>query len=94
MGTGLGLPISRRLATLLDGRLEVKSVPGEGSVFTLHLPAEGQATIYDTEELDAKQVQNAAMTDGNGPPESPDEGSQKSSEKDSSQVAGEGVRVA
>ncbi|MDQ4080883.1 MAG: ATP-binding protein [Gemmatimonadota bacterium] len=37
-GTGLGLPISNRLATLLNGRLECRSVPGEGSTFTLFLP--------------------------------------------------------
>jgi signal transduction histidine kinase len=37
-GTGLGLPISNRLATLLNGRLECRSVPGEGSTFTLTLP--------------------------------------------------------
>jgi PAS domain S-box-containing protein len=37
-GTGLGLPISSRLATLLNGRLECRSVPGEGSTFTLTLP--------------------------------------------------------
>ena len=37
-GTGLGLPISRRLAQLLDGSLEVRSVPGQGSSFRLTLP--------------------------------------------------------
>jgi signal transduction histidine kinase len=38
-GTGLGLPISRRLAGLLGGRLEAESRPGEGSIFRLTLPA-------------------------------------------------------
>jgi len=37
-GTGLGLPISRRLAKLLDGSLTVSSVLGEGSTFRLVLP--------------------------------------------------------
>lgn len=37
-GTGLGLYISRRLAGMLGGRIEVVSRPGEGSVFTLVLP--------------------------------------------------------
>jgi signal transduction histidine kinase len=37
-GTGLGLPISRRLAELLGGRLEANSRPGEGSTFRFVLP--------------------------------------------------------
>jgi PAS domain S-box-containing protein len=37
-GTGLGLPVSRRLAERLRGRIEVASTVGAGSVFTLVLP--------------------------------------------------------
>jgi PAS domain S-box-containing protein len=42
-GTGLGLPISRRLATLLGGELSVSSEQGKGSRFTVTLPISGPA---------------------------------------------------
>lgn len=50
-GTGLGLPISRRLATLLDGSLEMESVLGEGSTFRLFLPREGTPRTVDVDEF-------------------------------------------
>ncbi|MFL5381550.1 MAG: GAF domain-containing sensor histidine kinase [Longimicrobiaceae bacterium] len=37
-GTGLGLAVTRQLATLLEGEVTLESEPGEGSVFTVRLP--------------------------------------------------------
>ena len=37
-GSGLGLHISRKIALLHGGNIDVKSVEGKGSVFTLYLP--------------------------------------------------------
>lgn len=38
-GSGLGLSISKGLAELLNANLELRSVVGKGSVFSLHFPA-------------------------------------------------------
>lgn len=42
MGTGLGLPLSRRLAQLLGGNLYATPRPGGGGLFTLELPMNAQ----------------------------------------------------
>jgi signal transduction histidine kinase len=44
-GAGLGLPVSRRLAHLLGGGLDVARKPGPGSLFTLHLPIRAQLGV-------------------------------------------------
>lgn len=41
-GTGLGLPLSREIIARHHGRIEVNSTPGQGTVFTLLLPVDGQ----------------------------------------------------
>ena len=42
-GTGLGLPVSRRLAKMLGGDLTVESTVGQGSVFTASISQKGPA---------------------------------------------------
>jgi HAMP domain-containing protein/signal transduction histidine kinase/ActR/RegA family two-component response regulator len=60
-GTGLGLTISREIARLLGGSIDVVSAPDRGSTFTLYLPA-----MYVGAETSREESSGMVMTPADG----------------------------
>jgi PAS domain S-box-containing protein len=67
-GTGLGLALTRRFCQIMGGDVTVHSAPGEGSIFTIKLPAV-VAEINQEPSTDATGVEPVmtVATGGNGP---------------------------
>ncbi|RFO97803.1 hybrid sensor histidine kinase/response regulator [Rhodoferax lacus] len=62
-GSGLGLTIAKMLTDLMGGEMQVRSVPGQGSVFAvrlflpqMHLPPDG------VQQLEARRVERASRS--------------------------------
>ncbi len=61
-GTGLGLAVARSLCQLMGGDLFVDSNPGEGSTFTVYLPASLPTNSSNAEAIQPKFTPNFSET--------------------------------
>jgi signal transduction histidine kinase/DNA-binding response OmpR family regulator len=62
-GTGLGLALTRRFCQMMGGDVTVRSVPGEGSTFTIKLPANVTEPVAEVRHDDDDDDAGIVSTD-------------------------------
>jgi signal transduction histidine kinase/DNA-binding response OmpR family regulator len=63
-GTGLGLALTRRFCQMMGGDVTVRSVPGEGSTFTIKIPAiVSEVKVEAVEEVELRVADPLHATD-------------------------------
>jgi signal transduction histidine kinase len=69
-GTGLGLAISHRIINQHGGTIEVRSTIGQGSTFSVFLPAAEPVPAHKVEDItETGKLQHGPRASGLGPPE-------------------------